>query len=41
MSADESSLDANDAVGWYDDHAEAMVKRHEYHPQTGNALSAN
>ncbi|MGA8659775.1 MAG: class I SAM-dependent methyltransferase [Chthoniobacterales bacterium] len=29
MSADESSPDPNDAVGWYDHHAEAVVKRHE------------
>jgi protein-L-isoaspartate O-methyltransferase len=29
MSADESSSDASNAVGWYEDHAEAVVERHE------------
>jgi hypothetical protein len=29
MSAEESSSDASDAVGWYDDHAEPIAERHE------------
>ena len=29
MSAEESSSDASDAVGWYDDHAESIAERHE------------
>jgi hypothetical protein len=29
MSAEESSSDAGDAVGWYDDHAESIVERYE------------
>ena len=29
MSAEESSSDTSDAVGWYDDHAESIVERHE------------
>jgi SAM-dependent methyltransferase len=29
MSVWESSSDASDAVGWYDDHAESVVERHE------------
>jgi hypothetical protein len=29
MPADDFSPDASDAVGWYDDHAEAVVARYE------------
>ena len=29
MSAEQSSSDISDAVGWYDDHAESIVERHE------------
>ena len=29
MSADDLSLDSSDAIAWYDDHAEALVERHE------------
>jgi protein-L-isoaspartate O-methyltransferase len=29
MSVEESSSDASDAVGWYDDHAESSVERHD------------
>ena len=29
MFADDLSPDSSDAIGWYDDHAEALVERHE------------
>jgi hypothetical protein len=29
MSVEESSSDANDAVGWYDDHVQSIVERYE------------
>jgi protein-L-isoaspartate O-methyltransferase len=42
MSADDVSPDVSDAIGWYDDRAEALVERHEpVAPEKVNAWLEN